>query len=167
MTNRDGQGRTRTWWQNLLETKKAREEREWNEGVRMAEQAHAEEEAEKKRAEELKVQRIKEARHGAWLKCHVALCAEVGEPGNPRARDLERWIGRMAGVNAMGYAALQDIKEMVRGLHLDQARAMLRLALATNVVALYREDEEAKSAMQNAECKVQKANCADGEKGKE
>jgi hypothetical protein len=121
----------------------AREDAEEAERLK-AERAEAERmNAERLKAEELKAEAdIKAAKHAVWLKCQIALCAEVGAPGNPRARDLERWIGRMAGVNAMGYACLQDIKEMIRGLHLDQARAMLRLALATNVVALYERDEE-------------------------
>ena len=94
---------------------------------------------------------VKKAKRAAWVKCHVALCAEVGAPGNPKARDLERWIGRLAGVNAMGFAALQDIKEMIRGLHLDQARALLRLAVATNAVALYARDEEVVRAQAEVE----------------
>jgi len=43
----------------------------------------------------------------------------------------------------LGYAMLQDLKEIVYlGLHYEEARAILRLAVATNAVALYGKDEE-------------------------
>lgn len=184
----------------LLESRKAREERENAERMReeglkaervKAERRKEEEERKALQIAECKMQKakleeeLKRAKRDAWVKCHVGLCAEVAAPGNPRVRDLERWIGRLAGVNAMGFACLQDIKEMIRGLHLDQARAMLRLALAANVVALYERDEEVvvaqaevevevkkeetkgggAEARQIADCRLQSAKCAD--EGKE
>jgi len=126
------------WWDEVLQTKRCKEY--WARAERRT--AEMKTELARQKAEELKAEEIRKAKHGVWMKCHVALCSEIAAPGNPSGRNLERWIGRLAGVNAMGFAALQDIKEMGRGLHLDQARGMLRLALATNVVALYAHDEE-------------------------
>jgi len=107
-----------------------------------------------KEAERLKVEQVKRARHDAWLKCHVALCSEIAAPGYPKKKDLERWFSRLAGTNVLGYAMLQDLKEMVySGLHFEEARAILRLAVSTNAVALSVWDEEAVREQAEAEAK--------------
>ena len=125
----------------LLETRAARAKREADaaEILRRAQNDRAAEE-------------LKRAKRAAWVKCHVALCSEIAAPGRPRKADLVRWMGRLAGTNVLGYAMLQDLKEIVYlGLHYEEARAMLRLALATGVVALYVRDEEVVRAQAEVE----------------
>jgi len=139
----------------LLETRAARAKREAD-AAEILRRAQNDREAEEKVKVEAEVkareEAVKKAKHNAWVKCHVALCSEIAAPGNPRKADLVRWMGRLAGTNVLGYAMLQDLKEIVYlGLHYEEARAMLRLAVATNAVALYARDEEVVRAQAEVE----------------
>lgn len=88
------------------------------------------------------------ARHQAWMRCHVGLCCEVARPGRPKRADLERWTDRLAGTNVVGGAVLADLKEVLAtDLYYETNRALLRLALATNAVALSVYDPEVKAAV--------------------
>jgi len=149
----------RTWWQDFWETPAGRERRENAERVKSEERKREEERlrAEKAKAEEnFRANEIKMARHEAWVKLHVALCQEIYKSGRPKRADLVRWIGRMAGTNVMGAGVLTDLVEMLgTDLHYETARCLMRLAVATNVVALSVEDPEAAAAMAEAEAKVE------------
>lgn len=146
----------------MFEGRKAREAREKVEvEVKVKREAEA-----KARAEELKVQQINQARHGAWVKLHVLLCEEIYRGGRPRRADLQRWIRRMAGTSQMGAAFLGDLNTMfAMDVGVETVRAMLRLGLATQVIALNVADAEVTVAMDAAAAGLQLTANSSDEKG--
>jgi hypothetical protein len=145
------------WWDELLQTKRCKEY--WAQVERRTAEMKAErdrEKAEELKAEELKAEEIRKAKHNAWLKVHIAMCNEMAAPGYPKKADLLRWISRLGGTTVLTYAMLQDLKEMVySGLHFEEARAILRLAVGMNAVALRVDDQEVIDAQAKVEVKVE------------
>lgn len=118
-----------------------------------AERLKAEEEERKAKVEA----EVKAAKRAAWVKLHVVLCEEIYRFGRPRRDDLRRWLGRMAGTSQMGAAFLGDLNTMFAlDVGTETVRAMLRLGLATQAIALNVNDAEVTLAMDQAEEEVRK-----------